>query len=122
MNVKQMSKLTGLSSHTLRYYEKIGLLLDIKRDANGFRHFSKNDLEWIEFLKKAKSTRMSLADIKSFALLRKKGDSSIGERITILEKHRKKLQSELSELQIFLATVEFKIKLYKEMAQKIKNT
>ena len=56
MNIKNFSKITGLSSHTLRYYEKIDLISDVKRDVSGHRDYSSDDIAWVEFLKKLKVT------------------------------------------------------------------
>jgi DNA-binding transcriptional MerR regulator len=116
MNIKQFAKITGLSSHTLRYYEKMSLILDIKRDTNGFRFYSENDLAWIDFLKKLKATGMPLIDMKTFAQLRRAGETepSISARIAILEKHRKKIQADVIEIENFLAKVKEKIKFYQK--------
>lgn len=113
MNIKQFSATTGLSAYTLRYYEKIGLLLGIKRNASGHRFYSESDVAWVEFLKKLKETGMSLSEIKSFAKLRNKGDLDFKGRLKILEKHQKKLQSDFAVLQDFLEKIRYKIKYYK---------
>lgn len=109
MNVKQFSQKTGLSSHTLRYYEKIGLFLEVKRDARGYRYYSQDDVEWVEHLKAFKSMGMSLADMKYCVSLRKQGDSTIDDRIKAFEKHYEKLQVELEKLQQDLAHTQCRI-------------
>ena len=81
MDIKTISKITGLSAHTLRYYEKIGLLLNIERDSKGYRDYSEKDVVWIEFIKRLKATNMPLNEIKKFAVLRSKGDSTIQNRV-----------------------------------------
>ena len=55
MNISEIAESTGLSAHTLRYYEKIGLILSVAKDSSGHRDYSASDLEWIEFLKKLKA-------------------------------------------------------------------
>lgn len=115
MTPQQMANITGFSTYTLRYYEKIGLLLDIKRDAQGRRFYTPNDLAWIEFLKKLKATGMSLASIKAFANCRKQGDGSIPERIKLLESHFKKVKTELALTQKHLKKIQEKIKFYRQM-------
>ena len=120
MNIKQFSKITGLSAHTLRYYEKVGLLLDVRRDSQGYRNYSEQDVRWIEFLNRLKATGMSLADMKTSALLRKKGDSTIGERIKLLEQHQAKVETELESVTEHLEKIKAKIAFYKKM-QKNKN-
>ena len=52
MDIKEVSALTGIKAHTLRYYENIGLINNITRDSNGRREYSENDIKWIEFLKR----------------------------------------------------------------------
>ncbi len=59
--IQQIAKETNLSRHTLRYYERIGLILDVDRAPNGHRRYSDDDIEWIAFLKQLKATGMPLA-------------------------------------------------------------
>ena len=54
MNIEEVSKKTGLSAHTLRYYEKLGLIFDVRRNAGGHRDYSSRNLDWIDLLKKLK--------------------------------------------------------------------
>ena len=118
MNIKQFSMLTGLSVHTLRYYEKIGLIPDIKRDINDYRDYSEQDLEWMNFLNKLKATGMSIADMQTFAALRKEGEHNIPQRIEILKKHRKHIESELKNIKETLEKIDFKLDCYKKMLKK----
>ncbi len=60
MNIKELSEISGLTTHTLRYYEKIGLLKNIKRDSVGYRDYTENDAAWIEFIGRLKATGMSI--------------------------------------------------------------
>lgn len=60
MNMKEFSLLAGLSAYTLRYYEKIGLLKDVRRNSSGHRDYLTKDLEWIGFIKRLKETGMAL--------------------------------------------------------------
>jgi DNA-binding transcriptional MerR regulator len=118
MNVKQLSEATGLSPHTIRYYEKAGLILDVKRNANGFRQYAKADVEWIEALKALKAIGMSLADIKHLVFLRKQGDSTIDDRIKVYEQHVNNLQVKMNKLRAIIAEAKGKISLCKT-SQKI---
>jgi DNA-binding transcriptional MerR regulator len=120
MNIKKFAQITNLSPYTLRYYEKIGLILNLERDGSGYRRYSEKDIEWIEFLKKLKATGMPLKTMKTFAQLRNTGEktaSSISARIIILEEHEKKLQKDLLETQNFLDNIKNKIKFYKKQLQ-----
>ncbi|WP_334313755.1 MerR family DNA-binding transcriptional regulator [Bacillus sp. BP-3] len=60
--------------HTLRYYEKIGLLNEVSRDINGYRRYSKVDISWINFLIRLRVTGMSVTDMKLFSDLRSQGE------------------------------------------------
>ncbi|MCG6277886.1 MerR family transcriptional regulator [Vibrio vulnificus] len=65
MKISEVSDKTNISIHTLRYYEKEGLLLNIQRDSSGQRTFDHADLEWLTWIKRLKSTGMPLAEIKN---------------------------------------------------------
>lgn len=90
MNIKAVSQTTGLSAHTLRYYEKIGLIMHVPRDAKGHRDYSAQDVAWLEFLKRLKATGMALADMKTYAELRYRGDRTIDARLALLDRHHQK--------------------------------
>ncbi|MEM7564391.1 MAG: MerR family transcriptional regulator [Pseudomonadota bacterium] len=116
MNIQKIAQTTGLSAHTLRYYEKIGLLLDIKRDRKGHRFYRDKDLIWIQFIQRLKATNMPLVEMKQFAMLRLKGDKSIPERVSLLERHESRIQVQMAELKAHRARVREKIALCKEGA------
>ena len=80
MNMREFSAQSGLSAHTLRYYEKIGLLPGIQRNASGHRAFTSRDLEWVNFIVRLKDTGMSLDNILAYSKLRAAGDSTLGRR------------------------------------------
>ncbi|MFX8289558.1 MerR family transcriptional regulator, partial [Acinetobacter baumannii] len=66
MNVQTFAKQVGLSAHTLRYYEKIGLLTSVKRRTNGHRYFDEADVRWISFILRLKETGMALTDMVQY--------------------------------------------------------
>ncbi|MBL4800065.1 MAG: MerR family transcriptional regulator [Oleispira sp.] len=87
MNIKQFSELTQVSAHTLRYYEKIGLLKQVNRTANGHRSFTAKDIDWVGFIKRLKEMGMELKKIQQYADLREQGDSTSEQRKQLLEEH-----------------------------------
>lgn len=109
MNIKQFSQKTGLSSHTLRYYEKIGLITDVKRDAKGRRNYSENEAEWVSYINNLKILGMPIADMLLLIKLRKQGTSTYPERIKILEQHYEKTKAALEKLQHNLEITKCKI-------------
>ncbi|MCZ8521607.1 MULTISPECIES: MerR family transcriptional regulator [Paenibacillus] len=118
LTIRQVATVTGLSVHTLRYYENIGLLSDIGRNENGYRCYSSADITWIEFLTRLKATGMPITNMLEIAELRKQGDSTLTERRILLEDHYKKVQQQMTELQNNLNLLAHKIVIYKEMEGK----
>ncbi len=114
MNIKDFSSLVGLSPHTLRYYEKIGLLKNVQRNSSGHRVYSTKDLKWIEFVKRLKETAMPLEGILAYARLREEGAESVSQRQVLLEQHQGHLKAHIALQQSHLAALEEKINLYKK--------
>lgn len=114
MYISEISERSGLSIHTLRYYEKEGLLTNISRNESGRRVYSEVDLTWLIWIQRLKSTGMTLGDIKRFSALRSMGDSSISDRKNMLIGHAKKLKADIQRLNDELDIVEFKVEAYQE--------
>lgn len=116
--IQKISNITGLSVHTLRYYEKIGLLNNVQRDENGYRQYSESDISWIHFLIRLRVTGMPLSEMKQFSDLRSQGDSTICSRRELLENHQKSILGQINELQDHLFKIQEKIKHYRRMEEK----
>lgn len=114
MNIKQFSELVNISAHTLRYYEKIGLLNNISRNASGHRFFTQKDVEWIQFVKRLKETGMPLEAINHYADLRQQGDGTSEPRMRILEEHAASLKEKIELEILHLKRLEEKIDYYKK--------
>lgn len=112
MNVTEFSKRVGLSPHTVRYYDKIGLLDDIHRLPNGHRYFSMKDVTWIEFVQRLKDTGMPLEKILEYAILRKNGAETLLARQELLLEHSRNIRKHITEQQQHLKKVNEKISLY----------
>lgn len=112
MNVSEFSTRVGISPHTVRYYDKIGLLDDIHRLPNGHRSFSEKDVVWIEFVQRLKDTGMPLEKILEYAALRKKGSETLPERKALLTEHSTRLQQQISLQERHLKKLHEKIELY----------
>jgi len=115
MNIKDFSKLSGISSHTIRYYEKLGLLRSIQRNDSGYRDFSNDDLIWIEFVKRLKDTAMPLKDIQTYARLRFEGDTTQQLRMDLLKKHAVQLEEKINSEKDHLKKLKLKIAHYKKL-------
>jgi len=112
MNVREFSKCVGISPHTIRYYEKIGLLRDVQRLPNGHRYFSDKDIQWIGFIQRLKATGMPLDQIHQYAELRAQGDSTLLARQKLLETHAHTLKENLAKQQYHLDKLNEKIAFY----------
>lgn len=113
--IQQVTEITGLSSHTLRYYEKIGLIRSIERDANRYRMYSEIDLEWLRFLIRLRDTGMPIRRMQYFAELRYRGEETITERRQLLDLHKKEIMEQITQLNETLEVLEQKTDYYKAM-------
>lgn len=105
---------TGLTAHTLRYYERAGLLESVDRNEGGHRRYRESDLELIRFLTKLRATGMPIRDVRRYAQLMKAGDDTAAERLAILEAHREAVVARLEATAESLELVEWKIGVYRE--------
>lgn len=113
MKIGELAAISGLSAHTLRYYERIGLLPFARRDDSGQRSYDSSILKWIDFLSKLKATGMPIRDMQRYATLREQGENSYGERQNLLITHRESVRSHIAELQASLLVLDEKIKSYR---------
>ena len=98
-NIQIMASRCGMTAHTLRYYERIGLIRPVRRGLTGHRRYSDQDGEWLQFLKFLRATHMSIREMKRYAVLREGGQNSVDEQRKILENHRVFLETWISDLQ-----------------------
>lgn len=110
---------TGLSAHTLRWYERIGLLPQVGRESPrsgyrtaGRRLYSDNDLAFLDFVGKLRSTGMPVADMIRYAELAREGAGTVDERRDVLVAHRADVRDRIAELTACLHALDYKIDLY----------
>jgi DNA-binding transcriptional MerR regulator len=103
---------TGLSAHTLRWYERIGLMPHVDRSHTGQRRFSNRDLDWLAFVGKLRLTGMPVADMVRYAELVRSGDHTFPDRQALLEATRLDVLQRIAELQDTLTVLDFKISTY----------
>ncbi len=100
MTIAEVAERTGLTAHTLRYYERAGLLLEVDRDASsGHRRYSDGDIEWITLCTRLRSTGMPIRRIREYADLVRAGEGNEHERLAILEAHRRDVIDRIAELE-----------------------
>ncbi|MBN2305055.1 MAG: MerR family transcriptional regulator [Anaerolineae bacterium] len=115
LTIQEVAENTGLTAHTLRYYERIGLIFPINRAESGHRRYCSRDLDWIRFLTCLRKTGMPVREMKRFAELVEQGDSTITQRRALLETHRRRILNTIRELQANLSAVEWKINYYSDL-------
>ena len=103
----------GVTAHTIRYYERAGLLAPIGRNGSGHRRFTTDDVEWIVGITKFRATGMPIRLIREYAELVRDGDGNEAERLALLEAHREDVRRRLHEVQRNLELVDYKIDLYR---------
>lgn len=113
LTIQQASEVSGVTTHTLRYYEKIGILPNVPRNESGHRCYDEQDLGWIEWLKLLRSTGMPIETIREFVELSQSGNDSIPARCEILDAHRQKIRARIVELQGYLDKLDQKVQFYR---------
>lgn len=103
---------SGFSIDTLRYYEKIGLLTGIARNASGRRVFSDDDLEWLGTLRCLRETGMPIADMLRYSELARGGDETVRERLELLREHDRRVEERIAGLLEQQEHIRWKIRLY----------
>ncbi len=112
MKISELAKRTGMTAHTLRYYEKIGLIPFASRDPTGKRNYDESILGWIAFLGRLKTTGMPIRNMLRYAELRSLGVDTETERRELLEEHRSQVKMHIAELQACLHILDTKIAGY----------
>jgi DNA-binding transcriptional MerR regulator len=114
MSISDAARAAGVSAHTLRYYERAGLLDPVDRAASGHRRYAEEDLGRIAFLTKLRSTGMPIRRIREYADLMRGGDDTHEARLALLEEHREAVRAQLAETAANLDLIEYKIDFYRE--------
>ncbi|MQP68535.1 MerR family DNA-binding transcriptional regulator [Niveispirillum sp. SYP-B3756] len=119
MKIGELAKRSGLSAHTIRYYERIGLLPYADRNQSSQRDYDASILIWIEFLGRLKTTGMPIRDMLRYAALRERGVGTEAERCDLLEQHRAHVRAHVADLQACLLVLDTKIAGYAGNQQRI---
>jgi DNA-binding transcriptional MerR regulator len=114
LTISDAARVSGVSAHTLRYYERAGLLEPVNRGASGHRRYAEEDLTRIQFLTKLRSTGMPIRQIREYADLMRRGDDTHEARLALLEAHRDAVRARLAETERNLELIDYKIDFYRE--------
>ncbi|QMV72138.1 MerR family transcriptional regulator [Comamonas piscis] len=115
LSIEEAAQRTGLSAHTLRYYERIGLIAAVPRAAGGQRRYAAADLAWLAFLTRLRTTRMPIQKMRQFAQLRSAGDASVPARRQMLQTHLAEVQAEIAAMQQAAQALQAKIAHYQAL-------
>ncbi|MFF2328902.1 MULTISPECIES: MerR family transcriptional regulator [unclassified Streptomyces] len=110
--ISEVVAFTGLTAHTLRWYERIGLMPHVDRSHTGQRRFTNRDLDWLAFVGKLRLTGMPVAGMVRYAELLREGDHTFEERQELLESTRRDVKTRIAELHDTLAVLDHKIDFY----------
>ncbi len=110
--IRQVAAETGISVHTLRYYEQLGLIHPIDRADNTHRRYTRDDIGWIQFLLKLRATGMSLQNMQVYAQLQRQGDVTLPQRIAMLKTLQLEVEEHVRELNGHLDLIRYKIEYY----------
>lgn len=120
MNIKQVADMFDLTVETIRYYERVGVIPPIQRDKNGYRIFTKRDLNWVFLAKSLRSVGLSIESLIEFATLSQlEGDERLAQK-DILKDQLKELDEKIEELLQVRTLLQYKITTYDEHIAKFR--
>ena len=114
MKISEVSNQCGVSPHTLRYYEQIGLLSPISRNNGGIRDYSELDVQRVEFIKCMRSAGLTIQVLLEYFKLLQQGDQTMEARKQILVEQRDRLLDKMAEMQQTLDLLNYKIEVYED--------
>ncbi|ETY73819.1 MerR family transcriptional regulator [Lactiplantibacillus fabifermentans] len=113
-SIGTVAKKTGLTSYTLRYYEKEGLTPFVKRDEQGRRVFDDDDLDSLALIRCLKQTGMPLEEIRQFVTWCDEGDGTLADRLALFQQQRVVVEAQIHDLLKNLQKVNHKIDIYSQ--------
>jgi DNA-binding transcriptional MerR regulator len=116
LTIAQAADAVGVSAHTIRYYERAGLLAPIDRNGSGHRRFTDEDIAWLVTCTRLRATGMPIRRIREYAELVVAGDGNEASRLAILEAHRREVIERMREIEHNLEAIDRKIELYRARA------
>jgi len=118
MKIMEVSERYGLSSDTLRYYERIGLIPPVTRNESGIRDYGELDIRRVEFVRCMRSAGLPIEVLIDYMELVQQGDQTIEARREILKEQRELLAARMGEMQKTLDLLDHKIEVYENAVLK----
>ena len=110
--VGEIAHISGIPAHTLRYYDREGLLPGIERSEGGIRRFKEEDFQTLFIIECLKSSGLSIKEIRRYMELAEAGDGTIAERKAIFEERREKLAAQIAALRQTMDLIDYKCWFY----------
>ena len=117
MTIKEVSEKYDISADTLRYYERIGMIPEVTRNANGIRNYQESDLGWVELAICMRSAGLPVEALIEYVKLFQKGDSTFAARLQLLQEQREKLEEQKAQLQAAMDKLDYKISRYEKAVE-----
>ncbi|MEU7137743.1 MerR family transcriptional regulator [Streptomyces sp. NPDC046261] len=116
--ISEVAAYAGLSAHTLRWYERIGLMPHVDRSHTGQRRYTNRDLDWLDLVGRLRLTGMPVADMVRYAELVRQGEHTFADRERLLSEHRENVRRRIAELRSTLEVLDYKIDIYSGAARR----
>jgi len=117
LSIAEAADLVGVSPHTLRYYEREGLLRDPVARSSTHRRYTEADIGWLRFITRLRASAMPISRIKRYAQLARQGDDTTQARLALLRDHRADVEAQLAETARSLEVIDAKITSYERALQ-----
>jgi DNA-binding transcriptional MerR regulator len=114
MRIGELSSRSGRSIHTIRWYERQGLIPGVERDAGGRRLYTELHVSWLDLMDRLRRTGMSIAQMREYTALVRKGRSTLRERQALLTAHRSRVMATIADWSVALRLIDAKIDFYGE--------
>jgi DNA-binding transcriptional MerR regulator len=114
VTITEVAKQYGLTADTLRYYERVGLLPNVRRTAGGIRDYSEEDCRWVEYIKCMRSAGVSVETLIEYVKLFHQGAETIPARKKLLLEQREQIVARINEMNDVLAKLDWKLDGYEE--------
>jgi DNA-binding transcriptional MerR regulator len=118
LHIGEVATRTGRSVHAIRWYEAQGLVPGVERDGGGRRVYTEHHVGWLEFMDRLRGTGMSVAQMRAYTALVKKGSAALGERRTLLRAHQARVLENIARWTEALSLIEAKLEFYDEWVAK----
>ena len=114
MTIKEVSQKYNISSDTLRYYERVGMIPPVTRTAGGIRDYGESDLGWVELALCMRGVGLPVEAMIEYVKLCQQGDSTIEARMLLLKEQMETLLEQKAQIESTIKRLDFKISRYEE--------